>query len=130
MASSGLPSARTRASIARAATAYQRPQWNASPVAGRAGCNAATPEPAAISLRESSIASRRRPAWATAAYEPKGISGSGLTPGSTTRMSGGGRSDMRGLARRFHQAVQLAEVHQVVNAGEEEPLTAAQVPDQ
>src|SRR4029079_12143617 len=128
MASSGLPSTRTRVTIARAAAAYQRPQWKVSPSAGVAGWSAATPDPAAIRRRDSSIARRRRPATLTAAYDPNGGSTPGFALGSTTRVRGAGRSAICRPARL--EAVELLEVHQVVHAREEEPLPAAKVSDQ
>ena len=80
-----------------------------------------------MSRRDSSIARRRRPATLTAAYVPKGGSTPGFAPGSTISMRGAGRS---GIAGTVPEAVQLLEVHEVVDAGEEEPLATAQVPDQ
>src|ERR1700674_4004184 len=119
-----------RASLARAASANQRPQWKDSPGEGGAGRSRSTPTPSAPSRRDSSAASLRRPASVTAAYVPNGRSRSGLTPGSTTRMSGAGRSAIVGRVATCREAMQLAQVHQVVDAYEQEPLPAPQVPDQ
>jgi hypothetical protein len=45
-------------------------------------------------------------------------------------MRGAGRSTIGGPGRAVPQAMELAQVHQVVDAGEEEPLAAAQATDQ
>ena len=70
---------------------------------------------------------------ATAAYVPNTSSTGG---GATTRTIGAGRSECTGLDRLrpaqllVRDAVQLLEMHQVVHTGEEQPVAAAQPPDQ
>src|SRR5687768_325751 len=66
-----------------------------------------------------------------AAYEP----GGGVCPGASgvaTRTSGAGRSssDRIGPSALPGQAIELFEVHEIVDAHEEEPLAAAQATDQ
>src|SRR5690606_4252499 len=81
------------------------------------------------SRRERSAASSRLASAATAAWLPNGWPSAGVA----TRTSGAGRSGIGlriGLRIGLAQAVELLEVHEVVDAEEEQPFAAAQVADQ
>src|SRR5918992_5373483 len=117
------------ASERRAPAANQGPQRKPSE---RSGTSDATAAPARPRRCASSPAKRRWPAAATAAYEPNAWSAS--PPGATTSTRGGGRSPREAASGDASaiadEAVQLLQVHEVVDADEEQPLPAAQPPDE
>src|SRR5687768_2053240 len=114
-------------SAARAASVNQRPQWKRAPGSTADAGRGATAAPRRPSRRERSVASRRWPSAAMAAWLPKVWPPGGVV----TRTSGAGRSGIAGHCRiGLAKAVELLQVHEVVDADEEKPVATSQMADE